>query len=64
MENVQIANPLQRARQHGETEEELDQKEHHSVQSLQASHEGEEHIDRTEKERGEIPVEQRGGKRE
>lgn len=39
-----ILNLLQRARQLGRTEEEPDQEEHHSVQSLQASDEGEEHI--------------------
>jgi hypothetical protein len=44
-----IANLLQRARQLGETEEELDREEHHSVQSLQASDEEEEHIDSSEK---------------
>ncbi|XP_060603696.1 uncharacterized protein LOC132756599 [Ruditapes philippinarum] len=43
-----IANLLQRARQLGE--EELDREEHHSVQSLQASDEEEEHIDSSEKD--------------
>jgi septal ring factor EnvC (AmiA/AmiB activator) len=54
-----IANLLQRARQLGETEEELDREEHHSVQSLQASDEEEEHIDSTssEKDTGENATE-------
>ena len=41
-------NLVQRTRQLGETEEELDLEEHHSVQSLQSSDEGEESNDSTE----------------
>jgi len=41
-------NLVQRTRQLGETEEELDLEEHHSVQSLQSSDEGEECTDSTE----------------
>ncbi|KAH3852954.1 hypothetical protein DPMN_095475 [Dreissena polymorpha] len=44
-----ILNLLQRARQLGETEEELDQDEHNSVQSLHASEEGEVTIDNAER---------------
>ncbi|KAH3877450.1 hypothetical protein DPMN_001317 [Dreissena polymorpha] len=44
-----ILNLLQRARQLGETEEELSQDEHHSVQSLHASEEGEVTIDNSQR---------------
>ncbi|KAH3877610.1 hypothetical protein DPMN_001485 [Dreissena polymorpha] len=46
-----ILNLLQRARQLGETEEELNQDEHHSVKSLHASEEGEVTIDNREDQR-------------
>ena len=54
-----ILNLLQCTIELGETEEELDQEEHHSVQSLQVSNEGEAHIERTENDQargGEEPA--------
>ncbi|KAH3772449.1 hypothetical protein DPMN_173787 [Dreissena polymorpha] len=52
-----ILNLLQRARQLGETEEELDQDEHNSVQSLHASEEAEVTIDNAERTEDQAAVE-------